>query len=139
MRNPLRPFGRQDSLTFPGLDFQEGVRRYSELSRGAADPEVRRSVQPVTIVYGVTENLAAQGTTLIVHREVDFDSGPTLRDMGVADFPVLAKYCFFQEDEVGKTTRWALIAGAEIPSCDDPFSSESVDPVIGTVMDAPET
>jgi len=46
---------------------------------------------------------------------------------------VLAKYRFYQKDEPGKTMRWAAIGGVEIPTFDEPFSSESADPVVGTV------
>jgi hypothetical protein len=51
----------------------------------------------------------------------------------VADFPLRAKYRFYQHDQMGRTTRWAAIAGTEVPSYDEPFSSRSVDPIVGTV------
>ncbi len=69
------------------------------------DREVQRSVRPITAVYGATENLA-----------------------------ILGKYRFLQEDEPGRTTRWAVIGGAEVPTFDNDFSSESFDPIIGTVF-----
>ena len=56
-----------------------------------------------------------------------------LNDTGIGDIPLLAKYRFYQKDEPGVTTRWAAIAGVEIPTYDEPFSSESFDPIVGTV------
>jgi len=109
--------------------------RYSKLSGGptALDREAITSVQPVTVVYGVTEKFAILGTVPIVYRRVDFDQGPQISDTGVADMPVLLKYRFYQDDKPGRTTRWAAIGGVEVPTFDEPFSSESVDPIIGTV------
>ena len=97
------------------------------------DREVHLSVQPITLVYGATPNLALIGTLPIIHRKIEFGSGATKRDTGVGDIPLLVKYRFFQDDKPQQTTRWAMIGGAEVPTFDDPFSSESFDPIIGTV------
>lgn len=110
--------------------------RYSELSDDPTplDRNVRLSLQPVSVVHGVTSDLSVLGTLPIVHRRLSVGAtGETLRDTGIADVPLLAKYRFHQRDEPGRTTRWAAIAGAELPTFDRPFSSESVDPIIGTV------
>ncbi len=97
------------------------------------DREVHQSVVPLTFVYGATENLALLGTLRIIDREIKFGSGETKTDTGFGDIPLLAKYRFYQDDQPGKTTRWAAIGGLEVPTFDDNFSSESVDPIIGTV------
>lgn len=97
------------------------------------DREVHLSVQPITLVYGATPNLALIGTLPIIHRKIEFGSGATKRDTGIGDIPLLVKYRFFQDDKPQQTTRWAMIGGAEVPTFDDPFSSESLDPIIGTV------
>jgi len=68
-----------------------------------------------------------------VYRRVKFASGATVEDTGIADITLLGKYRFYQDDKPGVTTRWAAIGGAEVPSYDEPFSSESFDPIIGTV------
>ncbi len=110
--------------------------RYSELSGDATalDRTVRLSAQPVTVVHGVTADFSVLGTLPIVHRRVSVGAtGEGSRDTGIGDIPLLAKYRFHQHDEAGRTTRWAAVGGAEIPSFDRPFSSESVDPIIGTV------
>ena len=94
---------------------------------------VHRIVQPITLAYGATERLALIGTVPVVYRRVEFGSGGSTSETGIGDIPVRAKFRFYQTDELGKTTRWAAIAGLEIPTFDSAFSSDSVDPIIGTV------
>ena len=109
--------------------------RYSSLG-GDATPLGRTgnvSLQPITAVYGVTADLALQATVPILYRKIAFGTGVERSDTGVGDIPVLAKYRFYQKDEPGVTTRWAAIGGLEVPTFDDAFSSESFDPIIGTV------
>jgi len=97
------------------------------------DLDLTLDVFPTTVVYGATADLAILGTVPIVHRDIDFGSGLDMSDTGVADLPLLAKYRFYQDDKRGQTTRIAAIGGLEIPTFDDTFSSESVDPIIGAV------
>ncbi len=109
--------------------------RYSRLFDDPTpqDREVHQSMVPLTFVYGATENLALLGTLPIIDRKIKFGSGETKTDTGFGDIPLLAKYRFYQDDQPGITTRWAAIGGLEVPTFDDNFSSESVDPIIGTV------
>lgn len=109
--------------------------RYSRLSN---DPtpmgrDMTLSMNPLTIAYGVTQDFAILGTVPYVLRDVEPTSGANVIDTGVGDIPLLFKYRFYQDDDPGVTTRWALLGGVEVPSGDDNFSSESFDPIIGTV------
>jgi len=105
-----------------------------ENDRTALQREVDLYLQTTTVVHGVTERFALLGTVPLLHRDLDFGSGASQDDTGVADLPLLAKYRFFQRDEPGKTTRWAAIGGVEVASFDDTFSSESFDPIVGVVF-----
>ena len=109
--------------------------RYSRLGDDPTPPgrQVNLSLQPITAVYGVTADLALQATVPISYRKIAFGSGVERSDTGVGDITVLAKYRFYQEDKPGVTTRWAAIGGLEVPTFDGAFSSESFDPIIGTV------
>ncbi len=115
------------------------ILRYQwRFTRLADDPtplgrEIELMLQPLTAVYGISENLAILGTVPIVHTDIDFDRRSGTSDTGVGDIPLLLKYRFYQKDLPGKTTRWAAIGGAEVPTYDGDFSSESLDPIIGTV------
>ncbi|MEE9212640.1 MAG: transporter [Phycisphaeraceae bacterium] len=109
--------------------------RYTELSN---DPTpmgrtVKLSIQPITVVYGLTQNFVILGTVPIVHKRVELGSGAQIDNTGIGDIPLLVKYRFYQDDKPGQTTRWAVIGGVEVPTYDEPFSSESLDPIIGTV------
>ena len=109
--------------------------RYSRLFGDPTplDREVLLRVQPITLVHGFTADFAVLATVPIIHREIKFGSGAKETDTGIGDIPLLVKYRFSQEDELGKTTRWAAIGGLEVPSFDNNFSSESFDPIIGIV------
>jgi len=124
------------ALTPPkGGTILRGQTRYIRLHNDptALGREVDLYLGTVTAVYGVTERLALLGTLRAFHREVDFAAGGGPVDTGLGDIPLLAKYRFFQKDERGVTTRWALLGGFEVPTFDDTFSSKSLDPIVGTV------
>ncbi len=95
--------------------------------------EVDLYLTTTTFVHGFTPRLAVLGTLPVLHREVNLAAGGGMSNTGLADIPLLAKYRFYQDDGPGVTTRWAVIGGLEVPTFDNNFSSESVDPIIGTV------
>ena len=94
---------------------------------------VEMGVVPITLVHGLTANLTLLGTLPVIRRKVRFGSGAGDDASGVGDLGVLVKYRFFQDDQPGRTTRWAALVGAELPSYDDRLSSESFDPIVGVV------
>ncbi len=109
--------------------------RYSKLSNDPTpmDRDVTLSINPLTIVHGLTADLAVLGTVPFVYREMEPAAGDDMEDADVGDIPLLFKYRFYQNDQLGVTTRWAVLGGVEFPSYDEDFSSESFDPIIGTV------
>ena len=112
---------------------------YSE-SDGSGDVQhVNASIIKGTYVFGLKENLALFLTVPHVHREVDVVKPQLGRfersDRGVADLTFLAKYRFWQDDRrPGETLRWAAIGGLNIRSGDSDFTSDSYDPIVGTVF-----
>ena len=85
------------------------------------------------------ENLALFLTVPYVHRETDVVKPQLGRfersDSGVADLTFLAKYRFWEDDRrPGETLRWAALGGLNIRSGDSDFTSDSYDPIIGTVF-----
>jgi hypothetical protein len=109
--------------------------RYSEWSnqQSAPDHHVKLNINSITLVHGVTANFTVLGRVPFIQRESDFGMGKTVDDSGFGDLVLLAKYRFYQDDAPSVTTRAAIIAGAEVPTFDGPFSSESIDPIIGVV------
>ncbi len=92
-----------------------------------------------TYVYGVRANFALFFTAPYLNRQVD-RIVPKLGRIeeahdGVGDLTFLAKYRFWQKDAAPReTTRWAMLGGLNLRSGDSDFSSDSYDPVVGTVL-----
>ena len=112
---------------------------YSEAGGSGEVQHVNTSIAKGTYVYGFKENLAVFLTVPYVHREVDVFKPQLGRiersDSGVADLTLLAKYRFWQDDRrPGETLRWAAIGGLNIRSGDSAFTSDSYDPIVGTVF-----
>lgn len=106
------------------------VREKLTFTRYNDDPsgrDVHQTDWTSEFTLGVSGDLAISATLPLAFRSVDGDD-----DRGVLDFPVLARYRIVQEDtSPTDTARLVVIAGAEIPSGEDEFSSKSIDPIIG--------
>ncbi len=112
---------------------------YSEADGRGAIAHVNASVVKATYIYGLKENFALFLTAPYVNRQVD-KFAPQLGRFedahdGIADLTFLAKYRFWQDDRrPGETLRWAALAGLNIRSGDSDFTSDSYDPIVGTVF-----
>ena len=86
-----------------------------------------------TLAYGLTRDSA-----LMVHVPVmywDLESAapePASQGFGVDDITLMVQHRFYKED-LGpiETRRAVLLVGLEVPSYDEGFSSESLDPMLG--------
>lgn len=112
---------------------------YNEADGSGDVQHVNASTVKGTYVYGLKENLALFLTVPYAHRETDVVKPQLGRfersDSGVADLTFLAKYRFWQDDRrPGETLRWAALGGLNIRSGDSDFSSDSYDPIVGTVF-----
>ena len=112
---------------------------YSEADGRGDVPHVNTSTTKATYVYGFKENLAFFLTLPYVHRETDVFMSQRgrfeRRDGGVADFTLVGKYRFWQDDRrPGETLRLAALGGLNIRSGDSNFTSDSYDPMVGTVF-----
>ncbi len=111
-------------------------------SEGDAPGPVRHissSTVRATLVYGIREDLSFLLTIPYVNRQVDrlTSKGARFEDAhdGVADIPILLKYRFWQRDDgPGRTARWAVLGGLNVRSGDGDFTSDSYDPLVGTVF-----
>lgn len=112
---------------------------YSEADRHDSTPGVVSSGARAVLIHGATENLALILAAPFVHREIDAlgpgGSSMQFRHDGLADVTLLAKYRVWQND-VGPlhTLRWAVIGGVNIRSGDSDITSDSYDPILGTVF-----
>lgn len=112
---------------------------YSEADRFGDIEHLNTSAVKGTYVYGLKEDLALFLTVPYQNRQVDrFDREfGRIEDAhdGVGDLTFLAKYRFWQDDRrPGETLRWAALGGLNLRSGDSDFSSDSYDPIAGTVF-----
>ena len=101
---------------------------------GEFDTEQAQSV--TTLVYGLTEKITLiLDTPYVFSRQIDNKTtGASMNDSGFADLRLLAKVQVYRNDYAPlNTARLALIGGFELPTGDDAFSSDSVDPIFGGV------
>ncbi|MFQ5502542.1 MAG: transporter [Phycisphaerae bacterium] len=114
---------------------------YSEA--GARDRLLHLNASTVkgTYVYGVTEDVALFINVPYMNRQSDvFDSRFGRFEVahdGIGDITFLGKVRFWQDDPGPKETyRWAAIGGINLRSGDSDFTSDSYDPIVGTVFSA---
>ena len=115
--------------------------RYTDIEHdpSPANRRIRNYSVPLTVVYGLREDTSLFFTAPYIHREVDFtdpDSGrrnKTTSD-GIGDLTFFVKQRLWRKDAVLGTFRWAGIGGIQLRSGDREFSSDSYDPLVGTVV-----
>ena len=115
--------------------------RYTDIEHdpSPANRRIRNYSVPLTVVYGLREDTSLFFTAPYIHRDVDFtdpDSGrrsKTTSD-GIGDLTFFVKRRFWRKDAVLGTFRWAGIGGIQLRSGDREFSSDSYDPLVGTVV-----
>lgn len=102
---------------------------------------------PVTIVYGVTQELAFFSTIPYFDKELKSTENGTRRkrgDSGLGDITLLGKYRIYTKDYPGKTSRLSILGGIKLATGEDDkedsfgrlpqnlqLGSGSFDPIIG--------
>lgn len=95
------------------------------------DRDAERLRIATTLIYGVTDVVTVIVGVPLVNLEAD---DPDMSEFGVADIRAMAKIRLHRNDfGPVRTSRFDLLAGVELPSADDPFTSDSVDPLLGGV------
>lgn len=113
--------------------------RYAEadFNRDGADLDIELWAEATTAVYGVTDSftLLLDAPVVISQRVKNNATGASDTEAGLADWTALAKLRLFREDTgPTDTMRFDAIAGLELPTGEDAFSSDSVDPIVGGVF-----
>jgi len=125
-----------------GLILRQQI-RYSEaaLDRPGPDPDIELATTSTTLVYGATEaiTLLVDMPVVVSRRFEDDAAGVIDTEAGVADWTALAKIRLHRRDTGPlATTRIDAIAGLELPTGDERFSSDSTDPIVGGVLTTTE-
>jgi len=118
------------------------IREQIRLSRGnmdgsGRDDESEQAILKSTFVYGATEKLTLMfNVPVVLFRKVEnHSSGKESSTSGFADFSILSKIRLYRDDfGINDTARLDLIAGLSLPVGKEEFSSDSVNPVIGSVF-----
>ncbi|MEM9418698.1 MAG: hypothetical protein AAGA25_06515 [Planctomycetota bacterium] len=86
-----------------------------------------------TLAYGLTRDSALMVHVPVMYWDLDNTApNPDAQGWGLDDVTLMYQHRFYQED-VGpiETRRAVLLTGAEVPTFDDGFSSDSLDPLLG--------
>ena len=115
---------------------------YGEAKGRGEIEDIRTSRIKATYVFGLKSNLALFLTETYVNRKVERITPELKRfedtEDGFADLTFLVKYRFWQDDRrPGESLRWAVLGGLNIRSGDSKFTSDSYDPILGTVFTWP--
>jgi hypothetical protein len=120
------------------------VRQQVRFTSYKNDPALHENIDSewesrTSLSYGITPNLSITASLpLLLRDRLVGPATPPEREtttFGVGDIPVMLKYRVYRSDTSPvDTIRFSLMGGAELPSFDRPFSSESVDPIIGAVL-----
>ena len=113
--------------------------RYAEgeQSTPTGNVDIEQATSITTLVYGVSQDLTLiLETPFVLSREIENTStGDDRTDSGFEDVTLLTKYRVYRDDfGPTNTRRFALIGGFELPTGQDEFSSDSIDPIIGGVF-----
>jgi hypothetical protein len=112
--------------------------RYTQGDRTTpgGDVDVRVASSITTLVYGVSDKATAiLNTPFVLSRQIENNTtGSDDTDSGLADVRLLGKFRLYRDDfGPTDTSRFSMIAGLELPSGADAFSSDSIDPILGGV------
>ncbi len=113
--------------------------RFAQAERRTPDGtrDIDLATAATTLVYGVTDKVTLiLDMPYVLSRRIEHTStGSRDTDSGFADLRVLTKVRLFRDDfGPTDTRRFDVIAGVELPSGGDAFSSDSVDPILGGVF-----
>lgn len=102
---------------------------------GSPDRDLEEFFAETVVAYGVTRDLAAMIHLPVVVRDFDDPAaspGALDDEAGLRDFTLMGQYRFWKRDTGPiDTQRAVLIAGLEIPTFEEGFSSDSFDPFVG--------
>ncbi len=100
---------------------------YFRLDGNGPSGAVDMAVQSHALAYGLTHKLTAVAEVPLIYVNT-----PGTEDVGVGDIDLTLQWRWFVDDPAPlQTRRVVLIGGVEVPSFDDGFSSESLDPFFG--------
>lgn len=119
----------------PGVLIYRQQFRYRSLEADNGPAEADMYMISSNFIYGLNPKVTLIGAVSLVYREMDAGTGmDDMEDFGIADIKALGKFQVYKDNfDVGGTLKAGILAGAELPSGDNVFSSHSIDPIAGGV------
>ncbi len=109
--------------------------RYDDGNTGLNRGDIDQVVHENVFAYGVARELVAMVHVPVVYRDFSDIDGGDAEGLGLADLPVMLQWRFWRHDAgTIDTSRAVLFGGLEVPSGDEGFSSESLDPFLGIAL-----
>jgi len=111
--------------------------RFAQASAPApGDADIAQLTSRTTLVYGATDAITlVLDSPTILYRQNNPLVGKADTDAGLGDAVLISKVHLFRNDPgPNDTTRFDLIAGAELPTGQDAFSADSINPIFGGVI-----
>ncbi len=106
--------------------------RYRSFDVDGPNADVDVWAQSNVFVYGWSSRFSTVVGVPLRYREFESPMADD-HDFGVADIKLLFRYQLWKKLAHLESQSWTLLGGLEIPTYDDPFSSRSWDPIVGTV------
>ena len=106
--------------------------RYRNFDIDGSNSELKVWTQSNLLVYGWTSRFSSVLGIPLRYRELDNPASDD-HDFGIGDINFLLRYKLWSKLAHLESKSLTVIGGVQIPSYDDPFSSRSWDPVIGSV------
>jgi outer membrane putative beta-barrel porin/alpha-amylase len=108
---------------------------FSHFSKGPLSLDL--NIEGINFAYGITSRVALETLFPIVVSDFDAPVGgpvPSSTETGLADIPFYFKIDIFKRHWPRKNLGLSLLTGIEIPSGDNPFSSNSIDFPFGWIF-----
>ena len=106
--------------------------RYRSFEVDGPNADVDVLTNSHVLVYGWTARFSTVLGVPLRYRHFEQD-GRKEDDVGVGDINLLARYQLWKKLAYLSSQSWTLLGGLQVPTFDDPFSSRSFDPILGTV------
>lgn len=106
--------------------------RFRDFEIHAPDADIETYIWSHVFVYGWTSRLSTVVGVPLISRDFESSMGSDT-DTGIGDINLILRYQLWKKLGYLESQSWTVLAGVQVPSYDDPFSSRSWDPIVGTV------
>ncbi|MBI4558681.1 MAG: transporter [Candidatus Hydrogenedentes bacterium] len=108
--------------------------RYRSFDLDDLDADVTTWMQSNVLVYGWSSRFSTALGVPLIRRDFEAEGRATDElDTGIGDITLLLRYQLWKKLGHLESQTWTVLGGLQIPAYDDPISSRSWDPIVGTI------